>query len=114
MSSTYSLERSANVGSNTKDPKSWKEQAATWVFQQGVSTVLLVAILCYGAYISQYVVDVAVPKHLDAITTGFKMQAEAHEKAVDKMTNEWVKERELTRELLREMQRTHARSHDGS
>lgn len=54
-----------------------KAMGARWLFGQPATTVLLFCILGGGAWFAKYLMDVAVPKHLNQIQQGYeKVQQE--------------------------------------
>ena len=57
------------------DKKTWRDMAATWLFQPGVSTVLLVVLVVLGIY----TLKVIVPDHLALIQQGYERTEKAHE-----------------------------------
>lgn len=64
------------------DVKDWKSMALSWIFSQGVSTVMLVAIfavLCYGG---NYAMTVAIPAHLTQIQAGYDKAAVQNKEAL--------------------------------
>lgn len=61
--------------------KTWKEIALAWLVNQGVSTVLLFAIVCGGGYMTY----VMVPRHLDAIQQGYERIDTRHDEAIEKL-----------------------------
>lgn len=62
--------------------RSWKESMFDWLFQQGVSTVLLFAILCAIGYALQYAMTTAIPQHIQSINQGNKAIAQECKEAV--------------------------------
>lgn len=65
---------------------SLKAIALKWVLSQGVSNLLLMAILYALWYFADYAVNVGIPAHLRQIQDGYRENAEAHTKEVDKLT----------------------------
>jgi len=54
-----------------------KAMGAHWLFGQPATTVLLFLILGGGAWFAKYLIDTAVPKHLEQIQQGYeKVQQE--------------------------------------
>lgn len=60
-----------SVDADEPMPATWKEMAAKWLFSQGVSTVLLVGILFYAAYVAQTV----IPWHMQMMQSGYDRNA---------------------------------------
>lgn len=57
------------------------ERLSDWLFQQGVSTILLFTILGLLYWGMRYAMDVAVPRHLDQIRRGYQeLDARQHER----------------------------------
>jgi hypothetical protein len=73
-----------------------KEKVLEWVFQQGVSTVLLCGILIFIAYA---VLKVA-PVHIDQIEQGYQRNAETLNKSIEKMMDSHDKDRQMFVDLL--------------
>lgn len=73
--------------SNFQPPSSdWKVLATRWLANQGVSTVLLVAILATMGYMGNYAMVTAIPSHLKQIQDGYIEHAAAHSKEVQAIT----------------------------
>lgn len=70
----------------------------TWLYSQGVSTVLLVLILIaiYRAF--YYVLKTAIPDHLKTIQDGYERIQTSHERQVVTLADTFRKERELERQ----------------
>lgn len=73
-----------------------KEKLIEWIFQQGVSTVLLCGILVFIAYA---VLKVA-PVHIDQIEKGYQRNAEILNKSIDKMMESHDRDRQMFVDLL--------------
>lgn len=73
-----------------------KEKVIEWIFQQGVSTVLLCGILIFLAYA---VLKVA-PVHINQIEQGYQRNAEILNKSLDKMVESHDKDRQMFVDLL--------------
>ena len=59
------------------EPLHWRSRMYDWLFSQGVSTVLLFAILIAVGYLGNYALTTAVPAHLKTIQDGYReIQAE--------------------------------------
>lgn len=91
------------------DPRGWQGRAWDWLFAQGVSTVLLCAILAALAYCGNYAVKTAIPAHLKQIQDGYLDAAKehketvkdlnsSHERAVQKVTDAFDKEMQWHRD----------------
>jgi len=63
------------MGPKEEDKNSWWDLASTWLFQQGVSTVLLLVLVVLGIY----TLKVIVPEHLALIQQGYERTEKAHE-----------------------------------
>lgn len=50
----------------------FSEKATEWLFQQGVSTILLCAILGWLAWVSNYALNTAIPGHISQMQAGYK------------------------------------------
>ena len=60
--------------SESKNP-TWKDLFSSWLFQQGVSTVLLLVLVVLGIY----TLKVIVPEHLLLIQQGYERTEKSHE-----------------------------------
>src|SRR5678815_3138115 len=91
------------------DTKDWKSAAASWLASQGVSTVLLVAILAAMTYCGNYAVKTAIPAHLEQIQKGYREQANdnketvrdinaAHERSMKQVTDTFDREMQWHRD----------------
>lgn len=80
-----------------------KEKVIEWLFQQGVSTVLLVAILTFLGY----AVTVMVPKHFDQIEKGYGRNAEITAKAIESIAASHDRDRQMFIDLISGRQLTH-------
>lgn len=58
--------------------KTVRDRLLEWLFQQGVSTVLLVAILSTLAYFGNYEQRVAIPQRIRDIQAGYDRNLEVH------------------------------------
>lgn len=79
-----------------------KDKAITWVFNQGVSTVLLIA-MCTGIWFK-------VPYVMDKIESGYVKNADAHQKIADKNLEAMQLSRESVISMV-DSYRTDAREH---
>lgn len=80
-----------------------KTKAADWLYQQGVSTVLLFLIfgaICYAGHTT-------LPKHLEQIQKGYQQHAleinkaaEQMNKAIDRVTTAHEKDRDMFFEIM--------------
>ena len=70
------------------------ERLGDWVLQQGVSTVLLFAILGLIYWGMRYAMDVAVPRHLEQIRRGYEQldQRQAERETVRQQHNDRILE----------------------
>lgn len=73
-----------------------KYRILEWVFQQGVSTVLLCGILVFIAYA---VLKVA-PIHIDQIEQGYQRNAEILNKSLERLADSHDRDRQMFIELL--------------
>ena len=73
-----------------------KDRILEWVFQQGVSTVLLCGILLFIAYA---VLKVA-PIHIDQIEQGYQRNAEILNKSLERLAESHDRDRQMFIELL--------------
>jgi sirohydrochlorin ferrochelatase len=73
-----------------------KEAVIDWLKQQGVSTVLLIALLTFAGY----AVTFLVPQHITLIKDGYKEMAESHEATVQKVIDSHDKDRQMFIEIL--------------
>ncbi len=89
--------------SKLPDDTAWQFWAR-WLANQGVSTVVLFAILASGWYGGNYVVREAVPAHLRSIKEGYteieKSHREEREERDRRFSDEHAKDRELMRQIL--------------
>lgn len=72
----------------------------TWLYSQGVSTVLLVLILVAIYRVFNHLVSIAIPKHLETIQEGYERIQSSHERQVVTLTDTFRKERELERQQV--------------
>lgn len=104
---------------NAAPPSSLQELAARWLFHQGVSTVLLFAILAGLIWTVKYV----VPQHLAEIQAGYDRQEGAHEKnlkliidsqerSITQLTTSWERERQAMLSALRSSSSPFCGDHD--
>lgn len=84
------------------DQVSLKSRALDWLFQQGVSTVLLAAILGLLAWGGKYMLEHAIPDHLRSIQEGYEHNASNLKDVMDAHIKHSDRERALLIELLRE------------
>lgn len=89
-------------GTPTETPSTWKDRLAEWLFSQGVSTVLLVAILAAIAYGGHHAMTTAIPKHLEQIQRGYKEVSEDHRQTVKEIVDSNERERKVLHDWLRE------------
>jgi hypothetical protein len=73
-----------------------KDRILEWVFQQGVSTVLLCGILVFIAYA---VLQVA-PIHIQQIEDGYQRNAEILNKSLERLADSHDRDREMFIQLL--------------
>jgi hypothetical protein len=73
-----------------------KEAIAEWLKQQGVSTVLLCAILSFLAY----AVVVLVPDHIRMIKEGYREVAEVQSATISKIVDSHNNDRQMFVDLL--------------
>ena len=73
-----------------------KEAIVDWLKQQGVSTVLLVAILAFIGYGVVFL----VPLHIQMIKDGYKEIAERHAITVEKIVESHDRDRQMFVDLL--------------
>ena len=73
-----------------------KDRILEWVFQQGVSTVLLCGILVFIAYA---VLKVA-PIHIQQIEDGYQRNAEILNKSLERLADSHDRDREMFIQLL--------------
>lgn len=72
-----------------------REQLSDWLFQQGVSTVLLFAILAGGMYAAR----VMVPAHIESIKDGYQKIEDSHRKEREDYLKSMVEQRDKDREV---------------
>ena len=72
-----------------------REQLSDWLFQQGVSTVLLFAILAGGMYAAR----VMVPAHIESIKEGYRQMEDSHKKEREDYLKAMVEQRDKDREV---------------
>lgn len=80
-----------------------KERAAEWVFQQGVSTVLLVAILAALGWIARYGLVTAIPNHIAALRQIVIDVESSHREERELRDKKFLEQHEKEREFLREV-----------
>jgi hypothetical protein len=73
-----------------------KERILEWVFQQGVSTVLLCGILAFMGYAVIFI----VPSHIDQIEKGYQRNAEITAKAIEAIAASHDRDRQMFVDLL--------------
>lgn len=73
-----------------------KEKLVDWLFQQGVSTVLLCGILCFMGYAVIYV----VPTHIDQIDKGYQRNADSLSKSLERIVESHDRDRRLFIDLI--------------
>lgn len=73
-----------------------KEKLIDWLFSQGVSTVLLFAILAFLAH----GVVVLVPTHIKQIEEGYGRNAEMMSRSLDKISDSHDRDRQMFIDLL--------------
>jgi hypothetical protein len=73
-----------------------KEKVLEWVFQQGVSTVLLCGILAFMGYAVVFI----VPTHIDQIEKGYQRNAEITAKAIEAIASSHDRDRQMFVDLL--------------
>jgi hypothetical protein len=73
-----------------------KERILEWVFQQGVSTVLLCGILAFMGYAVIFI----VPSHIDQIEKGYQRNAEITAKAIEAIAASHDRDRQMFIDLL--------------
>lgn len=71
-----------------------KTLAARWLFSQGVSTLLLFAILVGMYKMADYAMNTAIPEHLKQIQAGYEKIEAGHAKEVESLRSTFDKERE--------------------
>lgn len=71
------------------EPSIW-----TWLYSQGVSTVLLVLIL-WAIY---RIITTVLPKHVETVQEGYERMGTSHKEVVVHLTETFRKERELERQ----------------
>ena len=74
-----------------------KTLAARWLFSQGVSTLLLFAILVGMYKMTDYAINIAVPEHLKQIQLGYEKIESGHAKEVEALRATFEKEIERER-----------------
>lgn len=80
-----------------------KEAIVDWLKQQGVSTVLLCAILAFIGYGVVFL----VPVHIEMIKDGYREISERHSATVEKLVDSHDKDRQMFVDLLSGRQLTH-------
>lgn len=93
------LERETSVRS-VQDNRDWKSVVVAWLVSQSVPTVLLCGILGFMGY----AVVVLIPKHIDAINSGYARNSESLDKSVDKIVASQEKDRQLWITLIDRME----------
>jgi inner membrane protein involved in colicin E2 resistance len=73
-----------------------KEAIVDWLKQQGVSTVLLCAIMTFIGY----AVIVLVPQHIAMIKEGYKEVSEIHSQTINKVVESHNNDRQMFVDLL--------------
>jgi len=73
-----------------------KERVLEWVFQQGVSTVLLCGILAFMGYAVVFI----VPSHIDQIEKGYQRNADITAKAIEAISASHDRDRQMFIDLL--------------
>lgn len=74
-----------------------KTLAARWLFSQGVSTLLLFAILVGMYKMADYAVNTALPEHLKQIQSGYEKIEAGHAKEVEALRSTFEKDIERER-----------------
>lgn len=69
-----------------------KTLAARWAFSQGVSTLLLLAILAGMYKFADYAINFAIPKHLEQIQAGYEKIEAGHAKEVEQLRSTFEKQ----------------------
>ena len=64
------------------DTKDFRSLLFSWLFSQGVSTVMLAAILIAMAYGGNYAMTTGIPAHLKQIQDGYREQGAANKEAL--------------------------------
>ena len=73
-----------------------KDRILEWMFQQGVSTVLLCGILAFMGYAVVFI----VPSHIDQIERGYQRNAEITAKAIEAIAASHDRDRQMFVDLL--------------
>lgn len=85
-----------------KDSDDWKAAGFRWLSQQGVSTVLLFAILASGWYAIPWLANTVVPAHTASIKAGYEALEQSHRSEREDRDKRFVSEREKDREMFRD------------
>lgn len=88
--------------------RDWKSRAADWLFSQGVSTVLLFAILA----VAVYSVRDLVPRHLMQIQEGYQRVGEDLKDVAEKFDKDQDRDQQLLMKLLEKSERINARAEE--
>jgi hypothetical protein len=70
----------ADTNGSTNGSKTLRDRVVEWLFQQGVSTVLLVAIFALLAYFGNYWLKEGLPAQTKEIQAGYERLAQQHSK----------------------------------
>lgn len=81
---------------------SLKAEGIRWIFTQGPFAVILAVLMWWLYTKSNYLIDTAVPQHLQKIQDGYKELQASHEKTVTKLADTFEKEREREREMAKD------------
>lgn len=79
-----------------------KERAADWLLQQGVSTVLLVAILVSIGYGFRYAMTTAIPQHIETLRGMVRDVEASHREERETRDKKFLEDHERDRQLIRE------------
>lgn len=110
---TEEAEERTEMTTNDNKQVDWKSIAATWLTQQGVSTILLFCTFVSGWYGAAYLVNVAIPAHIASVKEGYAKYESSHREERDERDKRYyleredrdkryTEEREKDRSLLRE------------
>ena len=76
-----------------------RQRALDWLFNQGVSTVLLFSILMLGVYVVRDI----LPRHLEMIQSGYERMQEQHDNGLRQALDSFAEQQELNRDLIRQL-----------
>lgn len=80
----------------------WRVELVRWIFSQGPFAVILACLMWWLYTKSNYLIDTAVPEHLNKIQQGYREIQASNKESTEKLAATFEKEREREREVTKE------------